>query len=62
MDAGWGRVGVLVGRELSSKTKVDLAQVIHLWVAGPHGRKDLADRAEILLNGPLADGLSIGGK
>ena len=48
-SCGW-RVFSLVGRKLSAQAKVDGAHSIELGVWVPHGREDLAHRADVLLH------------
>ena len=58
-----GRGILLVIRaELAVQTEVGLTKGVVPWVWGPHAGEDLGHGAKVLLHGPLAYGLAIGGK
>ena len=47
----------LVGRQLASKAKIELSHPVVSEVVRSHGCKDLTNRAEVLLDQSLLDGL-----
>ena len=57
-----GRVLFAVGSELSVQAEVGFAESIMAGVRGPHAGEDLGHGAKVLLHGPLAYLLTVGGK
>ena len=47
---------------MAYQMKVELPRAVVAGVVGPHGCKDLTDRAEVLLDQSLLDGLPMGGQ
>jgi hypothetical protein len=56
------RVLLIVGPELSVEAEVGGAETVVAGVRGPHAGEDLGHGAKVLLHGPLANGLAVGGK
>ena len=57
-----GRIFFRVGYKLSSQAKIDGAHGVESWVWGPHVRKDLSHRADVLLQASFVDRLVVGCK
>ena len=55
----WIRIFLLIGRQLASQTRVKFSHAVVAGVVGPHGCEDLTDRAEVLLDQYLLDGLHL---
>ena len=58
----WRRILFLIEHQLASQAQIELSHSVVLGVIGPHGCKYLTDRAEVLLDRSLLDGLPFSGQ
>jgi hypothetical protein len=56
------RVLFVVGTKLMVEAEAGCSEAVMTWVRGPHAGEDLGHGAKVLLHGPLAYWLAIGGK
>ena len=58
----WRGILFLVGSQLASQAKIELSHSIVYGVVAPHGCEYLTDRAEVLLDRSILDGLPLRGQ
>ena len=58
----WRRIFLMIGRQLASQIKVELPHAVVAGIIGPHGCKDLTNRAKVLLDRSLLDRLPFHGQ